>query len=125
MFEVFIWQRKNRLKLVSVFFESKVLLNKLYILDLPESWDKICVESHFPKNFEIWSYFFQHMFTERCKILISQKIIRINEDTYNNLRQLLESISTTKNPEVILRNGIWIEEANDLRTSENKYYNGE
>lgn len=92
------------------------------ILELPENWDQICSESSFPNNFDIWNYFFQHLFTERCKSLISQKISTINDEICKYVISMLEDLSNNSNSEQKLKNSIWIEDSKDNIKMENNSY---
>lgn len=77
--------------------------------------------SYFPKNFNIWYYFFQQLFTERCKTLISQNNSTINEEVRKYVITMLENVSSTENPELKLRSSIWKEEAKYIKTENNSH----
>lgn len=76
------------------------------------------MESYFPKNFDIWYYFFQEMFTERCKSLISQKKLAISEEIKKYVNEMLDNVTNSCNPELKLRNNIWKEEPKDIIKTE-------
>lgn len=89
----------------------------IYFVGAPNNWEQICLESYFPKNFEIWHYFFQDLFTERCKALISNKISKNNEEIKKYLIEMLENLTNSENPEVTLRCNIWKEDPKDINKS--------
>ncbi|CAH0551337.1 unnamed protein product [Brassicogethes aeneus] len=90
-------------------------------IDTPEFWDKICLASNLPANFNVWYFFFQNLLTYRAKVLISKHIVVSINNLQSDITETLERCVKSSYLELDLRWYAWSNDIQDVSKNENKH----
>lgn len=112
--------REEALKIGKNCYYNFIFLFIVFV-ELPENWERICQQSKFPENFNVWYYFFQHLMTERAKELISDKIASIITSLEDEVSKILDDKLLSEDIETDLKCYIWDDDPLDISKTENKH----